>query len=99
MPGRLLSSGFSRSALAFARTPKELTPMVGIVLVSHSRPLAEAVMALVRSMAGSALPIAVAAGAGDDRTGFGTDAAEIAEAIALVMDDAGVLVLTDIGSG
>src|SRR5579862_6004695 len=72
--------------------------MVGIVLVSHSRPLAEAVKALVHSMTGSALPVAVAAGAGEGGAELGTDAADIAGAIARVMGDAGVLVLMDIGS-
>jgi phosphoenolpyruvate-protein phosphotransferase/dihydroxyacetone kinase phosphotransfer subunit len=72
--------------------------MVGIVLVSHSRPLAMAVEKLVRSMTGPALPLALAAGAGDDHVELGTDAVEISEAILSVKGPEGVLVLMDMGS-
>ena len=72
--------------------------MVGIVLVSHSRALAESVQELVRSMTGPKLPLAVAAGAGDDHKELGTDAVEIAEAIVAVKGPEGVLVLMDMGS-
>ncbi len=72
--------------------------MVGIVLVSHSRALALAAQELVRSMTGPALPLALAAGAGDDHTELGTNAVEIAEAITAVQSLAGVLVLMDMGS-
>ena len=50
-------------------------------MVSHSRGLAESVRELVRSMTGPNLPLAVAAGAGEDHKELGTDAVEIAEAI------------------
>ncbi len=72
--------------------------MVGIVLVSHSRPLAQAVVDLVRQMAPAEVPFVVAAGVGDDRELFGTDAIEITEAIQSVYSDDGVLVLMDLGS-
>jgi len=72
--------------------------MVGIVLVSHSRSLALSVQELVRSMTGSSLPLAIAAGAGDDHKELGTDAIEIAEAIVSVKSPDGVLVLMDMGS-
>jgi len=72
--------------------------MVGIVLVSHSRPLALGLKKLVQAMTGAKLPLAVAAGVGDDRAELGTDAIEIAEAIGSVMSEDGVLVLMDIGS-
>jgi phosphocarrier protein FPr len=72
--------------------------MVGLVLVSHSRPLAGAVRDLVRSMTGPSLPLAIAAGAGDDHAELGTDAVEISEAILSVRGGDGVLVLMDIGS-
>jgi phosphocarrier protein FPr len=72
--------------------------MVGIVLVSHSRALAESVRELVRSMTGPSLPLAVAAGAGEDHKELGTDAVEIAEAIVSVKGPDGVLVLMDMGS-
>src|SRR4051812_47760364 len=73
--------------------------MVGIVLVSHSRPLARAVVGLVRAMTGDAFPVAVAAGAGDGRDDLGTDAVEVAEVIrSLMAGGDGVLVLMDLGS-
>ncbi|MGC3988262.1 MAG: phosphoenolpyruvate--protein phosphotransferase [Chthoniobacteraceae bacterium] len=72
--------------------------MVGLVIVSHSRPLAVAVQNLVRAMTGDGLPLAIAAGAGDDRTDLGTDAVEIMQAIQSVMSEEGVLVLMDMGS-
>jgi phosphocarrier protein FPr len=70
--------------------------MVGLVLVSHSRPLAEAVMVMTRALAGAAVPMAVAAGA--DHAQLGTDAAEIAAAIQSVAADDGVVVLADLDS-
>ena len=72
--------------------------MVGIVLVSHSRPLAGSLKILVQAMTGAKLPLAVAAGVGEDRAELGTDAIEIADAIRAVMSDDGVLVLMDMGS-
>jgi multiphosphoryl transfer protein len=72
--------------------------MVGIVLVSHSRSLALSVQELVRSMTGPALPLAIAAGVGDDHKELGTDAVEIAEAIVSVKSPDGILVLMDMGS-
>jgi phosphocarrier protein FPr len=72
--------------------------MVGLVLVSHSRPLALAVQELVRSMSGPSLPLAIAAGAGENHTELGTDAVEISEAIISVQSHEGVLVLMDMGS-
>jgi phosphoenolpyruvate-protein phosphotransferase/dihydroxyacetone kinase phosphotransfer subunit len=72
--------------------------MVGIVLVSHSRSLATAVQELVRSMTGDGLPLAIAAGAGENHAELGTDAVEISEAILSVKSPEGVLVLMDMGS-
>ncbi|CAH2600789.1 Phosphoenolpyruvate-dihydroxyacetone phosphotransferase, subunit DhaM; DHA-specific IIA component / DHA-specific phosphocarrier protein HPr / DHA-specific EI component [Rhodovastum atsumiense] len=73
---------------------------VGLLLVSHSRPLGEAVEVLARQMVGPALPIAVAAGAGPDGAELGTDAVAIAAALEELAADpqAGVLVLMDLGS-
>lgn len=70
--------------------------MIGIVVVSHSRPLAAAAVALATEMAPVPPPIAVAAGV--DETSFGTDAVAISEAITEVFSDEGVLVLLDLGS-
>lgn len=72
--------------------------MVGLVIVSHSRALADALVGLLRQVADTELPVAVAAGIGEDRSEFGTDAVEIMEAIQTVYSDAGVLVLMDLGS-
>src|SRR6201995_5662447 len=72
--------------------------MVGLVLVSHSRPLAEAVGDLVRRAVNSDLQLSCCGGVGEDRTELGTDAVEIQEAISTVYSDAGVLVLMDMGS-
>ena len=72
--------------------------MVGLVLVSHSRPLAEAVSDLVRRAVNSDLQLSYCGGVGEDRTELGTDAIEIQEAISSVYSDEGVLVLMDMGS-
>lgn len=72
--------------------------MVGLVIVSHSRPLGEALAALVRQVASPQVAIAVAAGVGEGRQEFGTDAVEINEAIQTVYSEDGVLLLMDLGS-
>jgi phosphoenolpyruvate-protein phosphotransferase/dihydroxyacetone kinase phosphotransfer subunit len=72
--------------------------MVGIVLVSHSRALAEALRDLVHQVAANDVPLVIAAGVGPQREEFGTDAVEISEAIQSVYSDDGVLVLMDLGS-
>lgn len=70
---------------------------VGLVVVSHSRALARAAVALAREMArGEEVPIAMAAGL--DENTLGTDAAQIAEAIVAVDRGDGVVVLMDLGS-
>lgn len=71
--------------------------MIGIVVVSHSRPLAQAAVEFATQMVPDGGPrIAVAAGTDDG--GLGTDAAAIALAIAEVDSPDGVLVLIDLGS-
>src|SRR5262245_55249768 len=72
--------------------------MVGIVLVSHSHALAVAARDLALGVSGAKAPIAVAAGAGENHSEFGTNAVEIMEGIQSVMSDEGVLVLMDMGS-
>ncbi|MGW1467167.1 PTS sugar transporter subunit IIA domain-containing protein [Streptomyces sp. NPDC002308] len=71
---------------------------VGIVLVSHSGPVAESVAALARGLAagGAAAPVAAAGGTADG--GLGTSAGLIARAARSVDSDAGVAVLVDLGS-
>ncbi|WP_029151112.1 HPr family phosphocarrier protein [Microbacterium indicum] len=70
--------------------------MIGLVVVSHSAPLAEAAVDLARQMApGDEPPVRIAAGADG---GFGTDAAAIAAAYDELEGSDGVVVLTDLGS-
>ncbi|MUL80839.1 MULTISPECIES: phosphoenolpyruvate--protein phosphotransferase [unclassified Mycolicibacterium] len=70
---------------------------VGLVVVSHSRPLARAAVDLAQEMVhGNQIQITVAAGL--DETTFGTDAAEILDAITAADTGDGVVVLMDLGS-
>lgn len=74
-----------------------MSPRVGLVVVSHSRPLAEAAVALaIQMVADDPPPIAVAAGTEDG--GIGTDAMAVLSGIEEVASSAGVLVLMDLGS-
>lgn len=70
---------------------------VGLVVVSHSRPLARAAVALAREMLHDT-EIRCEIAAGLDDTTFGTDAAAIADAITAADDGEGVVVLMDLGS-
>ncbi|MDQ1656310.1 MAG: multiphosphoryl transfer protein [Cryptosporangiaceae bacterium] len=71
--------------------------MTGIVVVSHSRALARAAVALAEEMVhGQAVRIEIAAGL--DETTFGTDAVRISEAIAAADRGEGTVVLMDLGS-
>ena len=72
--------------------------MISLVLVSHSRPLAKALVDLARQVASSEVKIAYSGGAGEEHLEFGTDAIEISEAIMSVDNPDGVLVLMDLGS-
>jgi phosphoenolpyruvate---glycerone phosphotransferase subunit DhaM len=70
--------------------------VIGIVVVSHSLPLAEAAVALANEMVhGDGPVVAVAAGAAG---GFGTDATEVRRALEKAASPDGVLVLMDLGS-
>jgi phosphoenolpyruvate-protein phosphotransferase/dihydroxyacetone kinase phosphotransfer subunit len=72
--------------------------MVGIVLVSHSRLLAQGLVELIKQAVSPELKIAIAAGIGENRQDLGTDTTEIIEAIQTVFSPDGVLVLMDLGS-
>ncbi|MGB7450405.1 MAG: phosphoenolpyruvate--protein phosphotransferase [Ornithinimicrobium sp.] len=72
--------------------------MIGLVVVSHSRALAQAAVDLALEMVDEADRPAVKLAAGLDETTFGTDAAAVAEAITAVDTTDGVLVLLDLGS-
>jgi dihydroxyacetone kinase phosphotransfer subunit len=74
-------------------------PAVGIVVVSHSGEVADAVVRLVTQLANLAEdgPRVVAAGGLQDGS-VGTDAVRIAAAIAAADTGAGVVILADLGS-
>ncbi|MGW0904851.1 PTS-dependent dihydroxyacetone kinase phosphotransferase subunit DhaM [Streptomyces sp. NPDC002853] len=72
--------------------------LVGIVLVSHSGPVAEAVAALATGLAGGGSTAPVAAAGGTEDGGLGTSAELISAAAAKVDGGAGVAILTDLGS-
>lgn len=70
---------------------------VGIVLVSHSREVAESVAALTVALAGlDSAPVAAAGGGPDG--GIGTNAELVAAAARQVDGGAGIAVLVDLGS-
>jgi multiphosphoryl transfer protein len=72
--------------------------VIGIVVVSHSRALAEAAVGLASEMVAEGDRPVIAVAAGLDETTFGTDAAAVAEAIGVADSADGVLVLLDLGS-
>ncbi len=71
--------------------------MVGIVIVSHSRKIAEGVQELAAQVAASDGRIIAAGGMEDGE--IGTDAVRISEAIRAADSGEGVAVLADLGSG
>jgi phosphocarrier protein FPr len=72
--------------------------MIGIVVVSHSRALADAAVGLAAEMVAEDKRPVVAVAAGLDATTFGTDAVAVSEAITTADSPDGVLVLLDLGS-
>jgi phosphoenolpyruvate---glycerone phosphotransferase subunit DhaM len=70
--------------------------LVGVVLVSHSRKLAEGLADLVRELGGDQVPI-IAAGGMDDGS-LGTSYGRIEQAVQEADQGAGVLLLGDLGS-
>ncbi|MDT4973591.1 MAG: multiphosphoryl transfer protein [Pseudonocardiales bacterium] len=71
--------------------------LVGLVIVSHSRALARAAVALASEMLHDR-PVRIAIAAGLDEVTLGTDAVRIKEAIEEVDGPEGVVVLMDLGS-
>ncbi|MBW4716489.1 dihydroxyacetone kinase phosphoryl donor subunit DhaM [Saccharothrix obliqua] len=69
--------------------------MIGLVVVSHSRRLAEGVAELAGQMAPD---VRIAPSGGDGSGGLGTDYAAVAEAISRADSGGGVVVLYDLGS-
>jgi phosphoenolpyruvate---glycerone phosphotransferase subunit DhaM len=74
----------------------DTAPYVGLVVVSHSRLIADGTAELAGQMAGTEVRIVPAGGMADGT--IGTDAARIAEAIGEADAGAGVVVLADLGS-
>jgi multiphosphoryl transfer protein len=72
--------------------------MVGLVLVSHSKKLAESVRELVLQMTSRDFPVGVASGVGENHQDLGTDAVHIADVLQNLSCPEGVLVLMDLGS-
>ena len=71
--------------------------MVGIVIVSHSRKIADGVVELAREMGGEEVALA-AAGGTDEEDALGTDAMRVLAAMEEAYSNDGVLVLMDLGS-
>ncbi|MEU4803680.1 dihydroxyacetone kinase phosphoryl donor subunit DhaM [Actinosynnema sp. NPDC023587] len=69
--------------------------MIGLVVVSHSRALADGVVELAGQMAPD---VRIVAAGGDGSGGLGTDFAAVAEAISGADSGGGVVVLFDLGS-
>lgn len=72
--------------------------MVSIVIVSHSRQLADGVYALASQMSQGKVQIAVAAGIDDPENPIGTDPIAVMTAVENVYSPDGVLILVDMGS-
>ncbi|HET6634988.1 MAG TPA: PTS fructose transporter subunit IIA [Streptomyces sp.] len=71
---------------------------VGLVLVSHSAPVAESVARMAAALAGGGDTAPLAAAGGTPDGGFGTDADAVTEAARRVDQGAGVVLLADLGS-
>ncbi|MFE5720223.1 PTS-dependent dihydroxyacetone kinase phosphotransferase subunit DhaM [Streptomyces erythrochromogenes] len=72
--------------------------LVGVVLVSHSAPVAESVAELARGLAAGGPVAPVAAAGGTSAGGLGTSAERIVAAAREVDRGAGVALLADLGS-
>lgn len=73
-----------------------MSALVGLVVVSHSRALAQAATALAQDMLPD-VPVRIVTAAGLDGTIFGTDAGQVSAAITAADQGAGVVVLMDLG--
>jgi phosphoenolpyruvate---glycerone phosphotransferase subunit DhaM len=72
--------------------------LVSLVLVSHSRLLAEGLRDMVEQVAGERVRVAAAGGTADGRLGTNAEAVLNAIRACLTVDAGGVLVLLDLGS-
>ena len=71
---------------------------VALLLVSHSKRLAEAAALLARQMTGESVTMLCPSGSGQDGSELGTDALRIADALTAADRPAGTLILMDLGS-
>ncbi|MDT0456604.1 PTS fructose transporter subunit IIA [Streptomyces sp. DSM 41527] len=71
---------------------------VGVVLVSHSGPVADSVATLALGLAGDGVTVPVAGAGGTPDGGLGTSAELITKAARTVDRGAGVAILVDLGS-
>jgi phosphocarrier protein FPr len=71
---------------------------VGLVVVSHSRRLADAAVELALAMIADDVEPTIVVAAGHDAHTFGTDPGHIADAIAEADDGNGVVIVLDVGS-
>lgn len=85
-------------AAAARPAPKTRTGRVGVVLVSHSKAVAESVAALSGALLGSLDPAPLAVAGGTPDGGIGTSAELITAAARSVDEGRGVAVLCDMGS-
>ncbi len=69
---------------------------VGIVLVSHSRKLAEGLAELLAQIGSDEVPVAIAAG--NPVGGLGTDPAQVSAAIERAEAGQGIVIIPDLGS-
>ena len=69
---------------------------VGLILVSHSGPIAEGLAELVAQVAGPDVPIVAVGGASDGS--LGTDGGKVLDALRAAAAGAGAVVLMDLGS-
>jgi phosphocarrier protein FPr len=73
--------------------------MVNLILVSHSKKIADGVAEMVKQMTASeSVQILTAAGTGEDNQDLGTNALEIMEAVESIYTEDGLLILMDLGS-
>ncbi len=72
--------------------------MVNIIVVSHSKKLANAIVEFVDEMKGDGFEVRAVSGIDSDENALGSDPIKIMEAINELYTDDGVLLLGDIGS-
>ncbi|AWZ08705.1 dihydroxyacetone kinase subunit L [Streptomyces sp. ICC1] len=97
-PGEPAVEPVVTAAPADRPAPKTRTGRVGVVLVSHSKAVAESVAALSGALIGSVEPAPLAVAGGTPDGGIGTSAELITAAARSVDEGQGVAVLCDMGS-